>query len=54
MMMCKQKATKIKNEINKKKLNAKDEQQKRTDRHWYTLSKLKVMENLNRFVVHGH
>ena len=50
----KQKVTRIKNEINKKKLNAKNERQKRIDRHWYILSKLKMMGRLDRCQTTGH
>jgi len=54
MNLNKQKVTRIKNEINKRKLNKKEERQKRNDRHWYTLSKLRMMGNSSHSVMHGH
>jgi len=50
----KQKITRIKNEINKKKLARKEERQKKIDRHWHLLSKLKIMGNSCHLVTHGH
>jgi len=43
----------MKNEINMKKLNEKRDREKRTDRHWYTLSKLKLFGNFHRCVTSG-
>jgi len=53
MTIKKQNLSRIKNEINKKKLARKEERQKKSDRHWHMLSKLRAMESVHRSVVHG-
>ena len=53
MFTCKQKATRIKNEVNKVKLNTKKRRQKIADKQMHFLSKMKMMDSLSRTSVPG-
>jgi len=53
MFTCKQNNTRIKNEVNKIKLNAKKRRQKRVDKNMHYFAKMKMMDSLNRSIVTG-